>query len=314
MRHVMIPVRSMWALLMLSMMAGCLPAASVPATETVSGASGVPYPGQIQVREFDGMPMVFVPTGSFMMGSTIPEYESAIQQCRQYYSICNLTYYSREAPPHQVTLSAYWIDQTEVTREQYTRCIEQGGCAPLQNCDSRHSTLAEGDISTHPIVCVDWAEAANYCAWIGGRLPTEAEWEYAFRGPDRLVYPWGNEFDGEKSNYCDRGCLENHADQEFSDGFANTAPVGSFPEGASWVGALDMAGNVWEWVGDWFGPYTEEQAFDPTGPDDGTQRIMRGGSWFYHPARMRGAARDAVPAENRFDSIGFRCVIPILRN
>ena len=160
-------------------------------------------------------------------------------------------------------------------------------------------------------MCVDWAEASSYCSWVGGRLPTEAEWEYAYRGPEGLVYPWGDNFDGQRLNYCDRNCLQDHADQEFDDGFAVTAPVGSFPEGASWVGALDMAGNVWEWVEDWFGPYEDGDVVDPAGAERGSQRVMRGGSWFYHPARTRGAARDAVPPETRFDSIGFRCVIPL---
>lgn len=300
-----------WVLLVLFMIAACSPAASVPALETMPGTLDLLDLGEVQVRGADGMRMVLVPAGSFMMGSTIPEYEAGIQQCRQYYNICNLTYYSREAPLHQVSLSAYWIDQTEVTREQYSLCVKQGGCQPLRACDSRHSSLADGDTLNHPIVCVDWAEASSYCAWAGGRLPTEAEWEYAFRGPEGLIYPWGNVFDGQRLNYCDRSCPEGHADQTFSDGHVNTAPVGSYPEGATWVGALDMAGNVWEWVGDWFGPYEEGEAFDPTGPEIGIQRIIRGGSWFYHPARTRGAARDAVPPDTRFDSLGFRCVIPL---
>jgi serine/threonine-protein kinase len=279
-------------------------------TVTSPAATQPASPGQNRIRAQDEMTMVFVPAGRFIMGSTEEDYRAGINQCRQYYEICNVEYFSREAPHHPVSLSAFWIDQTEVTNAQYQRCIEQGGCEAQAVCDEGHQMLADGFLADHPRVCVDWAGANEYCLWVGGRLPTEAEWEYAYRGPQGFIYPWGDEFDGTRLNYCDQNCPESHADGEFDDGYTITAPVGSFPNGASWVGALDMAGNVFEWVGDWFGPFSPEPQSDPLGPVEGTLRVMRGGTWSYHAARTRGAARDAVPPETRFDSVGFRCVVP----
>lgn len=295
----------------LYVLAGCSDGQAPMAAEPVSTAPATPSIGQVRVRAQDEMPMVYVPAGHFLMGSTREEYRAAINQCRQYYDICNLNYFSREAPLHLVSISAYWIDQTEVTAGQYRQCVEHGACSTPEPCDRGQSTYADEGLSDHPIVCVDWQNAQEYCSWIGGRLPTEAEWEYASRGPEGRMYPWGNQFNGELLNYCDQSCLEEHADPEFNDGFVRTAPVGSFPQGASWVGALDLAGNVFEWVGDWFGPYAADESADPVGPDSGMQRILRGGSWYYHPARTRGAARDAVPPDRRLDSFGFRCVVPI---
>lgn len=265
---------------------------------------------ETQVRPADGMVMVYVPGGQFYMGSTDEEIIEAMEMCREHYTYCNDWYYGREAPRHLVTLDSFWIDQTEVTNAQYRACVEAGICEPPVECFKGEPTYYDSLKADHPVVCVDWYDAQTFCEWAGGRLPTEAEWEYAARGEEGLLYPWGNSFDGTKLNYCDSTCEESHADDSFTDGFARTAPVGSYPEGVSWCGAYDMAGNVFEWVADWLGDYPEEVQVNPLGPEFGIEKVSRGCSWFYHPNRARGAAREAVPPEKSFDRLGFRCVLP----
>ena len=147
---------------------------------------------------------------------------------------------------------------------------------------SRQSYFGDPAFADYPVVHVDWRRAAAYCAWADARLPTEAEWEYAARGPEDRLFPWGDIFDPTRLNYCDRSCA-GMSDPSYDDGFPDTAPVGSFPQGASWVGALDMAGNVREWVDDWYGAYASEAAFDPRGPEFGRIEDPRGGSWYDTP-------------------------------
>jgi len=178
---------------------------------------------------------------------------------------------SDESPEHTVYLDAYWIYKHEVTNVQYRDCIEAGECA--------------GDLSRYPedddpAVYIDWYEANDYCEWAGGQLPTEAEWEKAARGTDGRTYPWG-----EASPSCNLA--------QFRDCSGQTVPVGSFPAGASPYGALDMAGNVWEWVADWYdaGYYENSPDANPTGPASGTYRVFRGGSWFYYVRNLRSSLR-----------------------
>jgi formylglycine-generating enzyme required for sulfatase activity len=253
------------------------------------------------------MRVLYVPGGTFPMGSTEAEVDAAMDQCRQHYSICNRGYYASESPRHDVTLGGFWIDETEVTNNQYLRCVEAGACTAPAMCDRGEPTYGDASKADHPVVCVDWDDANAYCKWSGARLPTEAEWEYSSRGERGSIYPWGDYFDGQKLNYCDTNCREGHADGAYDDGYPQTAPVGSYPQGASWCGALDMAGNAFEWVADWLGGYPAEPQTNPTGSESGTKRVLRGCSWFYHPARARGAARDSAAPGTRFDSLGFRC-------
>jgi formylglycine-generating enzyme required for sulfatase activity len=253
------------------------------------------------------MRVLYVPAGTFPMGSTGAEVDAAMDLCRQHYSICNRGYYGSESPQHDVTLDGFWIDGTEVTNAQYRRCVEAEVCAAPASCRKGEPTYRDASKSDHPVVCVDWDDATAYCEFVGARLPTEAEWEYAARGEAGSIYPWGDDFDGQRLNYCDVNCEKDHADEAYDDGFARTAPVGVYPQGASWCGALDMAGNAFEWVADWLGGYPAEPETNPAGSESGTKRVLRGSSWFYHPARARGAARDSAAPGTRSDSLGFRC-------
>jgi formylglycine-generating enzyme required for sulfatase activity len=262
--------------------------------------------------------MVLVPGGKFFMGSD---------------DKADLDF---ERPAHQVTLQPYCIDKYEVTVERYKACSDKGECkrASLENdwdgikesdkkafdplCNARD---VEGK-AKHPINCVDWSQADAFCKATAphGRLPTEAEWEFAARGPDGRKFPWGDEWpDAKYLNACGKECLswgqKNHQEEtamyKDDDGYANTAPVGSFPKGASRYGVEDVVGNVWEWTADWYAPYTGAPAVDPKGADadtDGAGRVIRGGAWNGgYPAWVRPTFRYHDKPEKKSYGVGFRC-------
>jgi len=238
------------------------------------------------------VPMVFVSAGSFSMGSE----ESS----------------SKAAPIHTVTLDEFYIDQYEVTNALYAQCVTEFVCAPPANTRSHTRDQYYGNIefADYPVINVTWEDAAAYCEWRGARLPTEAEWEKAARGEDGLRYPWGDEFDGSILNFCDTSCPSENANQDFADGYPDTSPSGSFPEGRSPYNAYDMAGNVWEWVIDWYAEdyYEISPELNPTGPASGEERVLRGGSWFFSDVFAQTAFRYKQDPDSYFSFIGFRCV------
>jgi serine/threonine-protein kinase len=248
----------------------------------------------VALRDQDGMAMVFVPAGDFIMGSLLGIGSD------------------EEAPQHRVTLGGYWIDEAEVTNAQYRAFVDATGYPAPALCKPDDLTYTDPEKTDHPVVCVSWDDAQAYCAWAGGRLPTEAEWEKAARGLDQRNYPWGNRFDGSRANYCDVQCELDYKDSQADDGYARTAPVGSYPAGASPFGALDMAGNVWEWVGDWysFSYYGRSPEINPQGPGIGEERVLRGGAWSAFSENLRSAYRAWLAPGQGDRAIGFRCVVP----
>jgi eukaryotic-like serine/threonine-protein kinase len=239
--------------------------------------------------------MVRVPAGRFTMGSATDK--------------------DYERPPHEVELTrAFDLDRAEVTAADYQRCVQAGKCTPSgvhgprateADVEKRGSlcTAADPAKARHPITCVDQAQAAVYCAFMGKRLPTEAEWEYAARGADGRAYPWGNDAPAcEHANVArvqGQGCGRPRG----------TMAVGSLPAGASAFGALDMAGNTWEWVADGWDPgaYAKGARVDPVTPATGERGVLRGGSWDFDRSRAKATARLAFDRAAGDASTGFRC-------
>ena len=268
-----------------------------------------PSLGDTWTRPTDGMVMVYVPAGEFEMGSDDDDVDHALQLCNEYYDDCEREWFEDEQPAHTVALDSFWIDQTEVTNGQYERCVEAGACDPPQESGSwmRDSYYGNSSYDDYPVIYVSWLQADAYCEWAEARLPTEAEWEYAARGPEGQVFLWGDEFDGTRLNYCDANCGADHADKRVDDGYADTAPVGSYLGGASWCDAQDLAGNVWEWVADWKGDYPSGRQVNPTGPSSGDYRVLRGGSWLFAADYARSAYRFGFFPGGAYGDIGFRC-------
>jgi formylglycine-generating enzyme required for sulfatase activity len=276
----------------------------VPPTSTPTR----PSLGDTWTRPTDGMAMVYVPAGEFDMGSTDDEVDHALQLCNRYIN-CARWWFEREQPMHTVALNGFWIDHTEVTNAQYRQCVEARKCQVPIICGPGEPAYDDPSKTDHPVVCVHWNDAQAYCAWAGTRLPTEAEWEYAARGPEGRRYPWGETFDGMRLNFCDANCERRYADETADDGYTDTAPVGSYPAGASWCGALDMAGNVWEWAADWYADdyYGRSTPQNPTGPSSGKYRVLRGGSWDDVTYSLRGAYRYGFDPDSVWLLAGFRC-------
>jgi len=243
----------------------------------------------------DRCPEVFVPAGTFLRGSPAGVGEKD------------------EVPQRRLWLDNFYLDKHEVTTAQYAACTTTKACSAhhLQGDEgagkayspNRYCNWRPGKGDAQPLNCVSWTQADFYCRWVGKRLPTEAEWEKAARGTDGRRFPWGN-----KRPNCKRaimlwggvgGCKRD-----------STFTVGSLTKGDSPYGAKDMAGNVYEWVNDWYNAkyYATAPAFNPQGPKSGQQRLVRGGSWYNYGNYLRAAYRTRLPkGETRMIHVGFRC-------
>jgi formylglycine-generating enzyme required for sulfatase activity len=229
--------------------------------------------------------MVYVPAGKFWMGSSDADKQAD----------------DDERPQHEVDLDAVWIDKFEVTNAQYKRCVDAGKCSAPRESKSytRSSYYGNAQYDNYPAIYVTWENATQYCAFAKKQLPTEAQWEKAARGADKRIYPWGDTFDGTKLNSWDSTPRP-----------GDTTAVGSYPSGASPYGAMDMAGNVWEWVADWYDAnyYKNSPARNPKNETAGPDRVVRGGSWLYDATLVRAAGRIFDYPVGWFDNVGFRCV------
>ncbi len=267
-------------------------------TPTPAPPTATPLVITTRLSERDGAEMVFVPAGAFLMGS-----ESLGDD---------------ERPVRTVFLDDFWLDRYEVTNEQFSRFVETTGYETeaeqegwgwisagaeweaVDGANWRHPAGPDSDLdgkADHPVVLISWADANIYCQWANKRLPTEAEWEKAARGPAGAVYAWGESFDATLAN-TEEG------------GYGDTLPVGSFsPAGDSPYGAADMTGNVWEWVADWYDNdyYQEAPADNPPGPPTGSDKVLRGGSWLFDQLYARSAFRYNVRPDYTYDFTGFRC-------
>lgn len=239
--------------------------------------------GDTRIRATDSMVMVYIPEGQFQMGSSGMD-DLAVAD---------------ERPTRQVFLDAYWIDRTEVTVGQYAECVAAGVCNRPREATSktRSDYFTNEKYARYPVLWVTWYDASTYCRWVGARLPSEAEWERAARGPKGLIFPWGNDWEAGRTNAANR--------------LGDTQAVGSFPDGASPDGVLDMSGNVWEWTQDWFSAeyYSTAPDRNPGGPTTGAKHSVRGGSWYSRIAWQRAAYRGASEPDFADDDIGFRCAM-----
>ncbi len=266
----------------------------------------MPEAGESRTDEH-GIEQVWVPAGCFMMGSSEAQIEAVMAQNPNRFVVRELP---SEQPQHEVCLTAgYWIDTYEVTNAAFQAFVDDGGYTTEdlwsedgwawlqdQKIDDLPLNCVEEMVTDQPRVCVTWYEAEAYANWRGGSLPTEAQWEFAARGPDSSVYPWGDEWDAEHANIVD------------SEGLTS---VGTYPDGVSWVGAHDLSGNAMEWTRDWLDTeyYAEGVKDDPTGPETGTIKVERGGWWGSNEFVGRGAYRHYEdPPTYNDHHIGFRVV------
>lgn len=258
------------------MLAFALLLAACGSNKSEPGGLGTGDVGKVKEKtsSVDKMKMILIQGGSFQMGGMSDKSQSD------------------EKPSRKVTLKGFWMDVTEVTNAQYALCVAAGPCEAPNELKSatRPNYYTNSEFADYPVIFVTWNDAKTYCEWAGRRLPTEAEWEYAARGTDFREFPWG---DTEPSEETANFLFKNK----------DTMKVGSYPNGASPFGILDMAGNVWEWVADFYNAtyYPNAPAENPTGPDkpgvNGLQMVLRGGSWADEVAELRVSNRGFALAQ-----------------
>ena len=296
-------------------------ATSTPTSTPAPTLTPTPALGDTMISPKDEMTLAYVPAGEFKMGRDADDMLADYQELFEPYLDvelkfeCERSWFEKTEPVHTVYLDAFWIDQTEITNAQYSKCVAAGVCESpeFEWSYTNFDYFGNDEFDDYPVIYVSWDDAQDYCEWAGRRLPTEAEWEKAARGTIGLVYPWGNTFDGNKVNFCDINCAEIEeaiaVNPNFDDGYADVAPVGTYPDGISPYGAFDMAGNVGEWVIDWYddGYYQDTPLENPLGPDYGEFRVIKGCSWFCTGDTVESADRGWAIPINGYNAVGFRC-------
>lgn len=284
----------------------CITLFCFPGSFTALPAAGAADKEKSPLDEFSFMARI--KGGSFKRGSSFEEIKDHLKACREVDKTCQLWWFEDEFPEKQIVLSPYWIDLFEVTNAQYLEFVKAAGSRPALDDSCLTEKCREGNlwdgasfppiIRNQPVTQVNWYDADAYCHWRGKRLPSEAEWEKAARGPGSGVYPWGSAPPRGRATY----------QRKWRGAFTMT-DVGSYPRSASVYGAFDMAGNVWEWVDDWydFKYYSLGRKNNPRGPANGEFKVVRGGSWVNYPNSLRSAFRRWSRPEVRFNDTGFRC-------
>lgn len=265
------------------------PATATPATPTLTFTPPPPTDtptitptlglGSTMLSEVDGMTMIYIPAGEFLMGPA----------------------------KIKIYLDSFWIAKTEVSNGMYIKCVEEGACPPPSRETYKNSAYAD-----HPVIWVNWFQAQAYCHWTDQRLPTEAEWEKAARGTDGRLYPWGQDPPASNLvNICAENCPYIQNQRLDNDGYKKTIPVGTLAYGASPYGVLDMAGNVWEWTADWYDEqfYYVPPTANPLGAQLGKTRVIRGGSWTDREKYIQTFHRDDLVPQYTLYNIGFRCAM-----
>jgi formylglycine-generating enzyme required for sulfatase activity len=255
--------------------------------------------GRVQYNHFVYKPVdmndywVTIPAGEFQMGTSAQDIVDTVKLCQEN-TLDNCNFYD-EVPQHSIYLNAYQIGKFEITYRQYDRCVKASVCG-----NSKYPV--DEDKALYPVAGITWSDAKKYCEWVGGRLPTEAEWEKAARGTDGRFYPWGNLIDCSHANYYDMvdksaACV------------GATTPVGSYKKGISPFGIYDMTGNVEEWVNDWYDNdyYQKSPSSNPLGPETGSEHVLRGGSRRDSEYWARSSARNSDRSTYYSRNIGFRC-------
>ena len=248
-----------------------------------------------QITDTEDHEMALVSAGEFMMGRSASD---EFADCQELNQECQLSAFMDEEPVHKVYLDAFYVDIYEVTNALYKACEDQGVCDPPQasNSNSQTSYYGNPEFDNYPVIYVTWDQAKTYCeTWREARLPTEAEWEKAARGPDGQTYPWDEELN------------ENFANINY--GVGDTTAVGTYEDGKSPYGVYDMVGNVWEWVADWYDEnyYQGAPTENPPGPVTGDLRVLRGGSWGLVGVSVSPSYRYADSPTYAEMDLGFRC-------
>jgi formylglycine-generating enzyme required for sulfatase activity len=285
----------------------------------LAALASIPSPATADDKHDDRIegPIVSVPRQTVTLGTAKEDVPKITTLCEAYFDRLECkkpSLFDPEIPARKVVVEAFQIHKYEVTNAQYLACIKAGTCAPVDIKSCRiYDDVADNwkgkeldssqSLPTHPAVCVSWEQAQTFCAWTGGSLPTEQQWEAAARGSDGRWFPWGNTFDPKRANWGDfaqiEGPRELYDDFGAIDDYDTTSPVGEF-DNASPFGAYDMAGNVWEWTSDDFPGAKPDK-------EGRLQKVYRGGGYLSNPAYMRAAFRDYAGPAYSASHLGFRC-------